>query len=396
MQSIVSLLGFVCTLAAAADEPTSATVPLHIAHDRPFVDLEFTLADGSPRMARFWVDTGGGGFLLSERLAKDLGLELGAPIQAEGSEFAPVAPPKVRVGGMHLDLTGARCAAMIGTSSAFSGVDCEGLFPAHVLRRYHVVFDYPERSFSLAKPGAATPRGEALEAPVHEGSGFPRVELEIAGKKHGFLLDTGASFTMVSEAQIDAWSSEHPDWPTMKGAVGRANMIGGPMEVRGTLMRLPGAKLGGFTLAGPAVISRPAGTFEQYMSSMMAAPIIGALGGNVLREFRVEIDYAAGKVYLTRSEAQRLEHDMDLVGLTLHRELRGYAIDAVSSANDARVLAGVRPGDVLLRVDELEASGATLAQVVDALRGEPGQERKLQIEREGKTIEIVAPVVRIL
>jgi hypothetical protein len=37
--------------------------------------------------------------------------------------------------------------------------------------------------------------------------------------------------------------------------------------------------LGPFKLNGVAAVSRPKGTFEQYMSSMMTKPIIGALGG---------------------------------------------------------------------------------------------------------------------
>lgn len=35
------------------------------------------------------------------------------------------------------------------------------------------------------------------------------------------------------------------------------------------------------------------------MSSMMTASVVGALGSNVLRRFRVELDYASGKVYLS-------------------------------------------------------------------------------------------------
>jgi hypothetical protein len=36
------------------------------------------------------------------------------------------------------------------------------------------------------------------------------------------------------------------------------------------------------------------------MSQMMAAPIVGSLAGNVLKHFRVELDYANEKLYLSR------------------------------------------------------------------------------------------------
>jgi hypothetical protein len=90
-----------------------------------------------------------------------------------------------------------------------------------------VIFDYPARSFTLARPGSLKPRGVAIPSPISEGPCFPRIELEVGGKKYGFLLDTGASFTMVALGQLKTWAQEHPDWKVTEGAVGRANMMGG-------------------------------------------------------------------------------------------------------------------------------------------------------------------------
>ncbi|HJZ82516.1 MAG TPA: hypothetical protein VKD91_19285 [Pyrinomonadaceae bacterium] len=47
------------------------------------------------------------------------------------------------------------------------------------------------------------------------------------------------------------------------------------------------------------VTSQRQGTFERYMSSMMTAPIVGSLAGNVLKRFRVELDYPNAKLYLS-------------------------------------------------------------------------------------------------
>jgi hypothetical protein len=41
-----------------SSEPSSTTVALHVDFNRPFIDLLFKRPDGSPRTARFWVDTG--------------------------------------------------------------------------------------------------------------------------------------------------------------------------------------------------------------------------------------------------------------------------------------------------------------------------------------------------
>lgn len=77
--------------------------------------------------------------------------------------------------------------------------------------------------------------------PVSKKSGYPRTEVEVDGRKYGFLLDTGASFTMVSEVLLKSWGKEHQDWRRQSGAVGEAATLGGQtLET----MFLPGGKWG--------------------------------------------------------------------------------------------------------------------------------------------------------
>src|SRR6266850_1764006 len=116
------------------------TVPLVVEFNRPFIDLEFKKADGTSRTARFWVDTGGGGFIICEPLARELDLKFGPEGGEQGRRFAATTPPKVTIGGMPLDLEGARVAIVIGEKTIQPGVSAEGLMPGHVLKRYHVVF----------------------------------------------------------------------------------------------------------------------------------------------------------------------------------------------------------------------------------------------------------------
>lgn len=125
-------------------------------------------------------------------------------------------------------------------------------------------------------------------------TGFPRTEIEIAGTKYGVLLDTGASFTMVSEVVLKAWGAAHPDWPRAAGAVGEAATLGGQtLET----MTLPSGTWGAQPLPSFGVVSQREGTFERYMSGMMKEPIVGSLAGNVLRRFRLDLDYPNEKLY---------------------------------------------------------------------------------------------------
>ena len=74
--------------AVRRDGPDQVTVPLLVEGHRPFVHVTFRRADGSQRSARFLVDSGGGGFLLVEPLARDLGLAWHGTTHEEGQEFA--------------------------------------------------------------------------------------------------------------------------------------------------------------------------------------------------------------------------------------------------------------------------------------------------------------------
>ena len=101
------------------------------------------------------------------------------------------------------------------------------MLPGHVLSRYHVVLDYAARTFSLGPPGAMRAHGDPLPMPVNRRSGFARTEVRVSGASFGMLVDTGASFTMVSEVVLKRWGAQHPDWPRHPGAFGDAATLGG-------------------------------------------------------------------------------------------------------------------------------------------------------------------------
>ena len=299
------------------------------------------------------------------------------------------------MGDLPLDLSGVTVNIAVATKRLLSRDDAEGLIPGGLLRKYHVIFDYPAQELTLARPGSRKPLGGRVDAPIGP-TGFPRIELAIAGKTYGFLLDTGATYTMISREVLEGWSGAHTDWPHAAGAVGAANMSGGPREAGAMMLRVPVAEWGQLRMESFAAVSRGKGTFETYMSEMMTAPIVGAIGGNVLKTCRVEIDYANGAVYLQKTGMTE-SHDLDLVGLTLAEEEDGrVTISGVSAQNVRSVLDGLYPGDRLVRVDALEVTGMSLSAIQKSLSGQPGDIRKLQIKREGKPHLVQAVVTRIL
>lgn len=275
--NLLLVLGGLCFTPSlrAQRTPDRVTVPLIVEGNRPYVLVTFQRPDGSERTARFLLDTGGGGFLITEPLARELGLTMGAEMREEGRVFAPVTSPvRASIGTLPLTLNPQRVAVVIGTDNVLPTANAghaEGMVPGHVLAQYHVVFDYPAATFTLASPGVLIPRGTPLPMPVSK-QGFPRTEVEVDGRRYGMLLDTGASFTMVSEVLLKTWGGRHPDWPRHPGAFGDAATLGGQtLET----MFVPQGTWAAFPLREFGVTSQREGTFERYMSGMMRRPIVG-------------------------------------------------------------------------------------------------------------------------
>ncbi|MFN0008121.1 MAG: aspartyl protease family protein [Planctomycetota bacterium] len=400
-QRIQALMILSCVASCAeprAHGPTCGTVPLTLEMGSPVVTLTLRAKDGTERPTRFLVDTGGGGLMLTEAVARELGLSVRLEETAteEGMRFAPMETPHIEIDGFALDLERARCAAVLDRESIMHGSTPEGFLPGHVLARHHVVFDYPGGRFTMGRPGTMKPLGEPVPSPIGSKSGFPRIEIGVGGTKQGFLLDTGASFTMISITELERWRAADANLPTMTGAVAEANMVGGPMETDALLMRVPELAWGPHSLRGVAAVSRPNGTFEKWMSSMMTDPIVGAIGGNVLRHFRVEIDYASGTTYLQANTAD-FATVLDGIGLVLGETAEGaHRVDALALVEGKPVCDGVEVGDLLRALDGRSLEGLAHRPVIELLRGKPGTPRTLTLERDGAAIERVVSSVRFL
>jgi C-terminal processing protease CtpA/Prc len=86
-----------------------------------------------------------------------------------------------------------------------------------------------------------------------------------------------------------------------------------------------------------------------------------------------------------------------LVGLTLGETPdHNVAVTAVSAAADKAVREQIKSGDLLRSVDGTSVAGLSLLQIVDRLRGKPGDEKKLELERDGKRFQLQAAVTRLM
>jgi hypothetical protein len=301
--------------------------------------------------------------------------------------------PTASIGGMPLDMRTSKAFVHLGAASFTNKDKVEGLLPGKALEHYQVVLDYPRQQLSVGAAGSLPHRGERLPCPYIASSGHPRIDVEIDGVSYGFLLDTGTKLTLIREDILQRWSKEHPDWPNSTGAVGPANVDGAPDDA--FLLRIPSFQLGSFTVNSVVAASRPNETFSATSYETPTA-IVGALGGNVLSRFRVEIDYADQLLFLEPAVAEQA-NDFDTVGLVLATNSAGQLIvRAVSASASSVTRHNILPGDIIVQISGSGRAPFTLTEAAEALSGVVGERKHLRIVRHGKPMSVTVVVSRIL
>ena len=368
-----------------SETPTSGTSPFILDGNRIYAEVHFVRSNGTLRKALVFVDPGSPSAVLSRELLKELDL---------GSQKMLA----LEVGNL-----------MVTTDSGEVTSDpwlpflisdhrtVEGLLPAGILKKYQVVIDYARRTLTLAEPGTLGPEGLSVPFQMNEKTGLIAVGMTISGKTYRVTIDNGSAYTWLRKATAQGWLTAHPDWERGTGAVGPSNMrmADDGIEAAGILLRIPEAQLGGLRLreVGALAIgpSNKNWDFIDWYSQKNAVPVIGWLGGNVLRNFRITIDYPKHVSYWLR-QRESDPHDLEQVGLTLESKHGQYFVAGVAIQNGKTTVEGIEVGDQLLQIDALRMNAVNRAAIYDAMHGKPGEVRNLLLERNGKRFRVPAKV----
>jgi hypothetical protein len=397
---LVSLAMPVHGLSAPGPETSSSgTVPFIFDDNRMFAELVFVRPDGTPRKAFVFVDLGPPVPVLNEKLRKELQIDENKPLIFRIGEM------EVRVESSAVDSdTGSPMTGPNGKRT----VPVEAVLPGSVMKNYQVIFDYAKRTLTMAQPDTLKPEGDGVPCHVNEKTGLISVAGALAGQTHAFAVDSGSAYSWVREDIAQQWVKAHPDWKRGTGAVGEANMQtrAGGAEARATILRMPEIGLGSLRLEQIGALgiapeappfppapgeSRVQGNFFDWYSKKAPEPVVGWLGGNVLKGFRVTIDFPRHMTYWER-ESDLDPHDLDQVGVTLERRdtEKGYFIAGIAEKDGKPTVEGIRVGDKLVQVDNVRLEDAARGAVFSALHGKPGTVRVLILERNGKQVTVSA------
>ncbi|HEY3951105.1 hypothetical protein [Phenylobacterium sp.] len=390
MQAVRQAIGILAGCAAilsshtAAAEPASGTTRFILDGNRVYAELDFLRPDGSVHRALAFVDMGAPDMTVNEALHEDLHLGADQPLA-------------FKVGGLTVRVPASSVQQTHGRPQGLAGESVEATLPASVLQTYQVVIDYRARRLTLARPGVLKPVGVATPFRINEATGIISVDAIIDGSRYALTIDNGSAWTWLRQDAVRDWESRHPTWAHGVGAVGASNMMMvGDLEATGLLARVPTMAVGAVSLTSVDVLGPgpttafPFELFDWY-SRKNARPVLGWLGGNVLKRYRLTIDYPHRELYwLAESPPDR--HELDQVGVTLRRRGADYLIAAVARRNDCLSVPAARVGDKLLAVDGMALKDASWGAIFTALHGRPGERRTLTVERDGQVMRIAAAV----
>ena len=396
---LLLLLVFLTRASQALDSERSGTVPFIFDDNRVFAQLDFVRADGTLRKVLAFVDLGTPALVLDKKLHEELQVGQGKPVI-------------LRVG--HLEMKVDSSAVETDTDLGLTGpngkrtVPVEAVLSGSVLTNYELVVDYAKRTLTVAQANTLKRRGDAVPCRVNEKTGMVSITTEIDGRPYALAVDTGSAYSWVREDVAEQWTKAHPDWERGKGAVGEANMQSrtGGAQARATILRLPEIKLGSLSLKQVGALgiapeappippapgqSKVEGSFFDWYSKKAPEPVIGWLGGNVLRGFRLMIDFPRRTTYWERV-SDLDPHELDQVGVTLEKRSDGYFIAGIAQKSGKPTVDTVRVGDKLIQVDDVVLSSATRGAIFAALHGKPGEVRMLVVERDGQQLTVPAKV----
>ena len=396
----------------AGNVSREATAPFVLDDNRIFVEIGFVRPDGTMRKALALVNMGSGSFVVTNALYRELKVDPAHPlhmtfgamdIAIDGHDIEPES----LANNLTLSLSPfdkpptAEDASKKpgGDMAAFSApLNVEAVVPPGLLQHFVVTFDYGAKTMTLATPDAAKREGTAVPMRVNSRTGFATVDVTLNGSRRIFVIDNGGSYSVARSVApcLDDLRSV--------GGVGEANYTMSPMapELGEPVVRCRHAAIGNVDLNGMGLVQWAghgwmaaliADIFwDRIYSDKAGEPVDGWIGGNVLKSFRLTLDYPNRTSYWLPERPLDAD-ELNRVGVVLARSNTVTVVAGMARKNDVETVTGVLPGDKLLKIDALETATATRGQLLDALHGKPGERRRLTLERDGKQIEIHAIVM---
>ena len=367
-------------------------IPFDLEND--FIVIPVFLNNAIP--LRFIIDTGAENTVLLDRSLTDLlNISYQRTFEVRGSDLDETLTAHLAA-GVHLRLADRLLArnrtVLVLEENYFNferitGTNIHGILGADFLMRFVVEFDFRRQVVTLHDPSKFYLSRTFTEVPAEFIRNRPYVEIDVGvltgeTSERRLLLDTGAGLSLLMHTYAD---SLHVDLPEQTIPTYIATGLGGTLE--GSVGRSRTVTLGGKTMDN--VI-----TYFQEVDSTTFQLINrreGIVGNQILRRFRVVVDYVNRKVYL-RPEGGRWKRKFrfDRSGLNLlagGNDLRSYTVSNVVPGSPAEE-AGIEVRDRVRSVNGISVSLLSLENIIRKLQGRAGRRIRMRLYRDGRLLDV--------
>lgn len=225
----------------------------------------------------------------------------GVPVPKTEGDVIPLAPGPVR-------------ARLSWLTKDIDGILGQGWFGDRVW-----TLDYPGKKLIYHEDGKASHSEQAHKMEMafrtkengQRAINYPRIQVVIAGQTLDMLLSTGSSImlsadalkamgdggaairatSLISKSVLEQWKKDHPDWRVIANAEEGA---GEPMIL------VPELTLAGFKVSQVWFTQRQDNNFSEHFANWMDKPVVGAIGGNALKDFRIVLDYPGSVAWVEK------------------------------------------------------------------------------------------------
>jgi hypothetical protein len=333
----------------------------------------------------FLLDTGAGASLIDARRARTLGLKSEGKAATSGrGGYSEISFTK----GVSFTLPGVRLLNQTVVSIPFNNIaghfrrNFGGILGYDFISRFVVEIDYVNQTITLYDPQGYNYKGSGHRVPITlDGTPFVKGEVQVNGREPvqgRFMIDTGFDgATTLYGPFIKAHNLLQSHEKTI--GITRA----GVAQSKGVKSRIER-----FTFAGFSFRNVITNFLLGEKGTEADTDIAGLIGNEVLREFKVILDYSRQEMILEPNDQFSETLDENLSGIEF--ELRA-ARRSILKVNDVAEespadKAGIWPGDVLVAIDNQSATSFSLEQINSLFRQE-GREYLLTLKRGRKVFK---------
>jgi hypothetical protein len=384
--AVFSLLLFAAAAVAQQRAPQPITLPIELANNHTFVQVR---VNDSPLW--FLFDTGAGQSMLDMRNAKRLSLKLGQAFQAQGAGANLIAGSFLEGATLTLPHVNGfshpmRLALPFEPLESLEGRRVDGVLGYEFIRRFVVEVDYSQRQMRLHDKQAFVYSGQGETLPLTFVRNHPHLRATIqpangAPIEADFVLDLGArSALILTTSFVEKHKLLATAPTTIEALIGRG--VGGDVQLR--ITRMKSFRLGSFEFAQPIV-----GLAQEEKGALgRNASFEGNLGAEIMRRFRVFLDYERARLILEPNGQLAEPFEYDMSGAAMEFEGANFERLKITrlSANTPATQAGLQIGDRIERLDD-----KTILQLgVNGLRQALLKEgaRTLTIKRGEQTMQV--------